>query len=295
MNQHSIQNNHLQVVVASRGAELQSISDRQRQTEYLWQGEERYWADRSPLLFPIIGRLRNGVYSCDGNTFSMELHGFIKDQVFQSTTITGDRIVLQTESTPETMQQYPFAFRFLVEYVLVDASLVISFQIENTGDRPMPFSLGTHPGFRVPLADGERFEDYSLCFEQEEYPHKVELDGVFIAGKTSIFPLVSNRILPLRHGLFDQEAIILGGIHKKSVSLIDPSGTVCWSLDFADFDYLTLWQPPQTDAPFVCLECWNGLPDPACAKSNALDQKPGTRILAPGTTTQASVKILFTP
>ena len=213
--------------------------------------------------------------------------------MFQPTAITDDRIVFQTESTPETMRQYPFAFRFSVEYALVDAALLILFQIGNTGDRPMPFSLGTHPGFRVPLSDGKRFEDYSLRFEREEYPYQVELDGVYLAEKTSMFALSSNRIIPLRHRLFDQEAIILGGIQKKSVSLIDPNGTVRWSLGFADFDYLTLWQPPQTNAPFICLECWNGLPDPACAGTNALGRKPGMRTLAPGITTHASVKILL--
>ena len=288
----SINNNHLQVVISLRGAEVHSIFDLRNQIEYLWQGDQRYWADRSPLLFPIIGRLRHGVYSHDGKTYSIESpHGFIKSQMFQPTLVMPDRVVLQTESTQETKLQYPFAFRFLVEYRLVDAGLVFSFQIENAGDQPLPFSLGTHSGFRVPLLNDEKFGDYSLMFEYEENPYQVELDGVFLSGKTSAFALQSHRFLPLRHCLFEHEAIILGGIQKKSVSLIDPAGIARWSLYLDDFDYLTLWQPPQTDAPFVCLECWNGLPDPDEAEIDALSQKPGIQTLVPGKTAHFSLQI----
>ena len=293
MDLYSVRNDHLQVVVAPHGAEIQSIKDFRTQTEYLWQGDPRYWADRSPLLFPIIGRIRNGVYSYEGKTYSMEMpHGFLQSRDFQPTSIAADRIALQTTSTPETLLQYPFAFRFTVEYRLVGASLEFLFQIENKDERPtMPFSLGTHPGFRVPLADDEKFEDYRLMFEHEEHPQRVELDGVFLARKASAFTLQSNRFLPLCHRLFDHEAIILGEIQKKSVSLIDPAGTVRWTLHFDDFDYLTLWQP--ADAPFVCLECWNGLPDPAESETNELARKPGGKTLASGETARFSLRISF--
>jgi len=220
-------------------------------------------------------------------------HGFMKSQIFQPVSVNADSICLQATSTPETLTQYPFAFRFSVEYKLVGSALVFAFQIHNEQDRPMPFSLGTHPGFNVPLANGEKFEEYSLVFEREENPHRVELDGVLLAGKTSPFALQSNRMLPLRHNLFDIEAIILGGIQKKTVSLVGTDGIARWSMYFDDFDYLTLWQPAQTEAPFVCLECWNGLPDPADANTNALDQKPGNRTLAPHETAGFSLKMCF--
>ncbi|MCL2623016.1 MAG: aldose 1-epimerase family protein [Planctomycetaceae bacterium] len=292
MNLHTIKNDRLQVVISPRGAEIQSIYDLRTQTEFLWQGDACFWADRSPLLFPIIGRLRNDVYSYGGKDWPMESpHGFIKSQVFQPESIKADSIRLFAESTRKTMLQYPFAFRFSVEYRLVGAEWNTSFQIRNEHDRPMPFSLGTHPGFNIPLSPGEPFEEYGLLFDEEENPHRVELAGVLLAGKTSSFALQSNRRLPLRHGLFDDEAVILGGIQHKTVSLVDPNGIMRWSMHFDDFDYLTLWQPPQTRAPFVCLECWNGLPDPGNADSNALDQKPGMRLLAPGETECFSLKV----
>ena len=294
MNIYSIRNDRLQVDISSCGAEVQSIYDFLSRTEYLWQGDARWWVERSPLLFPIIGRLRNDVYSHEGQTYSMESpHGFIKSKIFQPVSVKTDSICLQVTSTPETLAQYPFTFRFSVEYKLVESALIFSFLIQNEHDRLMPFSLGTHPGFNVPLASGETFDGYSLAFECEENPYRVDLDGVLLAGKMSPFALQSNRFLPLRHRLFDHEAIILGGIQKKSVSLVDSVGITRWSMHFDDFDYLTLWLPEHTDAPFVCLECWNGLPDPADANTNALDQKPGTRILAPGDTAGFSLRICF--
>ena len=52
-----IKNKLLSVTVNTLGAELQSINYEGK--ELLWQGDQSIWGDRSPLLFPIVGRLKN--------------------------------------------------------------------------------------------------------------------------------------------------------------------------------------------------------------------------------------------
>ena len=48
-----LKNEKLTVEISSHGAELQSIRNAEGR-EYLWQGDEKYWPRRSPLLFPIV-------------------------------------------------------------------------------------------------------------------------------------------------------------------------------------------------------------------------------------------------
>lgn len=287
-----IENEFFRVSASEQGAELQSVVDVRGKTELLWQGDKKYWASRSPVLFPIVGRVHNSVYVYGGKTYRIDSpHGFALRSRFEATADAPDRMTFRLVSSEKTLVQYPFPFRFEIEYSLENSSLCMTFRVENTGKETMPFSVGAHPGFRVPLGENERFEDYRLEFAEPEKPTRILLDGVFISGKKAPFLPTGGKIIPLERQLFDDEAVILGEIGKKTISLVGPADRKRWSLHFDDFRYLALWQPERSDAPFVSLEPWDGLPDLSGIPIAHLDRKQDVTLLPPGK--KAQFRLVF--
>ena len=293
-----VENGVLRATAASLGAELmsvQKISPDGNPVEFLWNGDAKHWNGRAPILFPIVGRVKNGVYVYRGKTYEIEIpHGF-----FQSARLIRDKsenpfsMAFVLESNDATLRQYPFPFRFRVEYSLHENTLQVVFDLLNTGKETMPFSLGFHPGFNVPLEPDERLDDCSLCFEAEETPRRLLLDGVFMSGKSVPFPLKERRVIPLSRSLFADDAVILDNVQKRSVSLCNSRHKPYLTVDYSDFRYLAIWQPPKNSPPFLCLETWNGLPDDAGTEIADLASKPGMISLAPGKHYTAKIFVRF--
>lgn len=288
-----VENGNLRLVVSTQGAEAQSLYGIRSNLEYLWQGDPKFWSSRSPILFPIIGRVKDGKYAWRGKTYSISIpHGFAKDMNFELEVHEAARLQFLLKSSEETKKQYPFDFQFRVEYVLEGTSLDIRFRVDNTGLRSMPFAWGAHPGFRVPLEVGEKFEDYRFDFAEQESLERLLLDGVFMSGKKSPFDLKNGVSLTLQRRIFDDEAIILQNIRNRTVFLVGPDDRRRWSLRFDDFEFLAVWQPEKSDAPFVSLEPWTGLPDPSDKTISELDEKIGMKTIPPGG--NATAKLRFT-
>lgn len=148
-----IGNDTLTVKIQSKGAELQSIQTKDGM-EYLWQGDPQYWADRAPNLFPQVGMCTDGYYLLDGIRYPMDAHGFIKDMDLQVSEHTENQITFMCGDTADTHRVYPFLFRYAISYRLSGQTLAICIQVENCSTRVMPFAVGGHPGFRVPLEEG---------------------------------------------------------------------------------------------------------------------------------------------
>ena len=255
-----IQNAQLTVEISLQGAELQSIRSADG-VEYLWQGDPRYWEDRSPVLFPWVGRLFGGEYRYAGKIYQLGLHGFAWKSTFVATKQQEHSVTMVLESSPETKRQYPFDFRFSVTYTLEGNKLEITYEVENTGSAPMYFAWGGHPGFHVPLVEGETMADYSLEFSQPCNPERVLFsDHVLVSGQNAPFPLEEGKRLQLYHRLFDHFVVCLTHMAKAATLQSRVSGKgVCVS--YPDMPYLGLWHVAKTDAPFVCLEPWSALPD----------------------------------
>ena len=282
-NDFQMENGNLRLVVSACGAEPQSLYGIRNGLEYLWQGDPKFWSGHAPILFPIIGRVKEGKYSWHGKMYSISIpHGFAKELPFELETREAGRLSFLLKSSEETKKQYPFDFQFRVEYVLDGASLDFRFRVDNTGTQPMPFVWGAHPGFRVPLEAGETFEDYRFDFADKESPERLLLDGVFMSGKKSPLGLKDGVSLPLQRRIFDDEAIILQNIKNRTIFLVGPGDRQRWGLRFDDFEFLAVWQPVKTEAPFVSLEPWSGLPDPSDRKISELDEKTGMKTVAPG-------------
>ena len=280
MGSFTLETSRLRLTVDSLGAQMMSIRTRDGR-EYLWQGDPRYWRDRSPVLFPFVGRLTEHAYCYAGQRYAMGIHGFAARQEFECRAHEERRLVLERTDNEATRAQYPFAFSLQIAYQLWDNQIEISYRVENRDTRVLPFGIGGHPGFRVPLEEGERFEDYFLEFTGGCRPDRVGFTPrLFLSGRDEAYPLEEGKYLSLRHDLFDEDAVILKNMAREVTlrSRVSPHGV---RVSYPDMPYLGLWHMPKTDAPYVCIEPWSSLParqdvveDLAC-KSDLVQLGPG--------------------
>lgn len=255
----TLKNEVLSLTVDTLGAQMMSICSADG-CEYLWQGDPKYWPDRAPNLFPFIGRLWNGSYTFQGKPYTLGIHGFAAQTEFSPVEQGCDYVVLSKKSSIATLVFYPFDFTLDITYRLKGSSVEVSYLVRNLGTQTMPFGIGGHPGFRVPLEAGERFEDYEVVFSQTCQPDRVGFTSeVFLSGHDTPYPLENDRVIPLRHELFDDDAIILKNMARE-VTLRSKISGKSVTVSYPDMPYLGFWHWPKTDAPYLCIEPWSSLP-----------------------------------
>lgn len=254
----TIENGCLSLTVDTLGAQMMSL--RLHGTEYLWQGDPKYWGDRAPVLFPFIARLTNDSYTFHGKRYPMTIHGFANASEFSVTEQTRATLVLELKSNEKTLAQYPIDFTFRVIFRLNGGTLEITYHVENHSETTMPFSIGGHPGFKVPIGENECFEDYYLEFSVPCQPDRVGFTpAVYLSGHDETYPLEESKKISLRHELFDEDAIILKNMARE-VSLRSRASSHAVIVSYPKMPYLGIWHWPHTDAPYVCIEPWSSLP-----------------------------------
>lgn len=257
-----IKNEQLTVVISDRGAELQSIQTADG-TEYLWQTDPQTWTDRAPNIFPYVARMTEGKYTLNGKEYQMDIHGFVKDSVLKMESQSNTEITFRLRSSEETKAQYPYDFTYRIIYKLEGNQLITTYSVKNKSEEKMYFGLGGHPGFNVPLEEGLTFEDYTLTFDALAHPYLVGFnEACFITGKDELFPLTDKKVLPLKHTLFDNDAIVLKHMARK-VTLGSEKGSRSVTVSYPDFPVLGIWHWPRSEAPYVCIEPWSSLPSRA--------------------------------
>lgn len=260
---YTIYNDFVEVVISDVGAELMSVKTRDDGTEYLWQGNPEFWGGRAYNLFPICGRLTEGKYTYEGNTYEMNLHGFLRKSTLDATELARDKIDFALRADDRTRAMYPFDFEYHICYSLVGRTVKMEISVVNHGNKVMPFAIGGHPGFNVPLGNGEdeTFEDYYVEFTPECSPRAIYMsDTCYTTERTDDFPLEDGRILRLRHSLFDRDAIILQDISNR-ISLRSSKSAKSVTLEIPDaMKYLGIWHAPKKEAPYVALEPWTSVP-----------------------------------
>ena len=287
---HVLENEQLRVEIDEHGAQVMSMLEKTTGTEYLWQGDPTYWTSRATLLFPICGRLIEGRYTYKGQSYDMVLHGFIRNVDLSVSAKTENSISFTYSDNELTRSQYPFAFRYTVTYTLCGSTLDHKFVVENTGDDTLPFGLGGHPGFNIPLADGTDFTDYYVEFSEVAPARKLILtETCFMTDDSEPFPLENGKIYRLHHDMFDNDAIFLKDM-AKAVTLKSDKTTRAVTLTYNDMTYLGLWHKPKTEAPYMCIEPWTSLPADDGIVDDMATKKYMTR-LAPGDTAEYSFSI----
>lgn len=255
---YQISNEDLTVAVSSRGAEIQSIV--MDGTEYLWDGNPKYWPERSPILFPYVGRFTEGKYRFKGREYEMDIHGFARKMEYRLVEKTDDSIRLCLFDNEETYRFYPFHFEFEMAVTLKENKIDIGYKVRNLSKERMYFGIGGHPGFRVPLENGLDFSDYYLEFEEKSRPDRVgHTKSCYLSGVNKEFKLEEGQILRLRHDMFDEDAIVLQNM-AGAVTLKSACGAKGVKVSYPDLPYLGLWHAPGTAAEYICIEPWSSLP-----------------------------------
>ncbi len=254
----SIANDQLNIVVNSKGAELQSIYGKEKGLEYLWQGDPAYWGRRSPVLFPIIGRLKENTFRYEGNRFAMSQHGFARDREFVLEEKLETGLTYLLKSDEDTKKSFPFEFALRIHYSLQDNQLTTRYEIENPSDSSLLFSIGAHPAFNCPLRSGESRSDYSLVFNQPEtLSRQFVSEGLRTNQQSMVLENASE--IPITEDLFETDALIFEKVQSDRISLCHGDEKLVTMVIDA-FDYLGLWSKNES-SPFVCIEPWLGIAD----------------------------------
>ncbi len=277
---YTIENEKVKVEITDKGAELQSIILKADGTEYLWQGDAKYWAGRAYNLFPICGRLVDGKYTYGGKEYEMNLHGFARDNVFAVEKASATEITFKLVPTDVIRAQYPFEFIFCITYTLTDTCIKTGFYVKNVGENDMYFAIGGHPGFNVPLTDGEKFEDYYLEFDCVKPAKKYVFTPFFNTGKTEAAQFKDGKMIDLDHRMFDDDAKFYTDICHY-VTLKSRKCDKSVRVEFPGMQNVGFWHAKESDAPYICIEPWCSIPG-MDGKISDLTEKEQMTCLAKG-------------
>lgn len=280
----------LSAKIDSMGAQLTSLAF--DGGEYLWQGDPAYWPRHAPVLFPIVGALRGDRASSAAGLCAMKRHGIARTLEHRVVENTGEAVTFELVSTPETKRAYPYDFKLNMTYALTGpATLTQIFRVTNTGDAPLPFSVGGHPAFNVPApyAPGEKFGDYELRFERPWTAESPMIaDGGLLDYSQRVVLLEGSDVLPISHKLFEHDAVVLRDVPGQTCELVGPAGRGV-RIDFGGFDYLGVWSAAGS-APFVALEPWTGTAT-RTDEGDSLEGKQDITVLGPGAVDERTFSI----
>lgn len=272
-----IANEILTVEIATKGAELQSVFNRTTGLEYMWSAEE-VWPKKSPVLFPIVGGLKNNSYRYKGKSYALGRHGFAREMEFAVEQQEEDTVTFVLKDSAETVANYPFHFRFSIQYSIIGNRLAVKYDVSNTGDELMYFSVGAHPAFKVPLVDGTAFEDYFLAFDKLENSERWLLSDEGLIEDKTVPVLTNSQKLLLKKSLFYEDALVFKDLKSTHISLQSGKTSNGLTMSFEGFPYMGIWS--KKDANFICIEPWCGIAD-SVNTTGELSQKEGIQSLQP--------------
>lgn len=266
----TISNQKLTAAINSKGAELISLLSHHTGKEYIWEGNPTFWGKHSPILFPIVGTLKNNTYLYKGKSYQLPRHGFARDMEFELIEKSTSEAVFLLQANKETKLVYPFDFELQLIYALKDSELNISYKVTNKGSEAMYYSIGGHPALALP----NEFEDYSLQFEPNENLISYQLENDLLSNKTVEIDLINNQ-LPLTYSLFEKDALIFKKLQSKQIILLEKNEPIL-NFRFDGFPNFGIWT--KVNAPFICLEPWAGYSDISNSNGN-ITEKEGIQLL----------------
>ncbi|MGK4036639.1 aldose 1-epimerase family protein [Lactobacillus crispatus] len=289
---YTIKNNMIEVVISDHGAEVQSVKGAHTGEEYMWQADPEIWGRHAPVLFPIVGRLKNDEYKYQGKTYHMGQHGFARDCDFEVVNHTQESITFLLKDNEKTREMYPFKFEFRVNYNLMNNLLEENFSVVNKSDETMIFGVGGHPGFNLPVNNGEEKEDYYFDMHPSIARVKIPLKGAYLDWNNRSLAS-TDSFIGLSDELFKDDALIyeLHG-HDNKVSLRTDKSKFHINVWTRNAPYVGIWSQYPNTANYVCIEPWWGIADREDADGE-LEHKYGMNHLEPGKEYQAGFSITY--
>ncbi len=286
-----LENDRLSALVDPRGAQLQSLLDKQTGRELLWQGNPKYWPGKAPILFPVIGGMKDDVYTYEGIQYPMPRHGFAQNSPFEVETLGPEAACFTLSSDAETKQFYPFDFQLALIFRLDGSTLELQVSIHNTGEQPLFTSFGWHPGFMLQgINTGSVLKDYTLGFgPATAAATRIEIQNGFRSGRKEAFPLPGGE-LPLTDTLFSKGPVVLEDLDADTVEMRCDTGAHGIRMSFAGFPYLGLWTAGEPDKPFLCIEPWQGITDMDLPQED-LPAKTGIMAIAASQEIRSSITV----
>lgn len=277
---YTISNGKYTAQVDSKGAQLISLKGPDG-FEYIWTGDPAYWTGHAPVLFPMVGGLRNDRAKIEAQWVKMGRHGFARHQEFALVGEGEGKISLTLTANDETKACYPYDCALTVTYTLEEQGYTTTFTVENQGEQSMPFTVGGHPGFNIPVDEKAAFEDYVIRFEKEETQRCPGFLGGNLLDYSQIkLELKGQKEIPLRHELFYTDALVFDGLQSNLVAVVNPNTGKGVEMDFTQFPMLGIWSAAN-DAPYVCLEPWTGC-GTIVTEGDDFEQKKGMEFLEAG-------------
>ena len=276
-----IKNTFLTATINSFGAELCSLKNKENK-EYIWAGNSDFWGKHSPILFPIVGTLKNNSFHYNAKEYDLSRHGFAREMEFKLIDKKEDSATFSLQSTEETLRVYPFQFELQIIYTVDNYNLSIEYKVINKGNSKMPFSIGAHPAFALP----GNFEDYSIQFDKEEFLEYYLLENDLISNQTKKLETQEGQI-PLTYELFKNDALIFKTLKSNSLTILENRNPFL-RVNFKDFPSLGIWT--KMNAPFLCIEPWFGYSD-TNENSGNLFEKEGIQILEENATFRSEFSI----
>lgn len=257
---HTLYNDHLKVILLTKGAELASIQA--ADIEYIWQADSSIWGRHSPILFPIVGRLVDHEYDYLGQTYTMGQHGFARDAHFEVVHKTSSSIIFQLQANKNTKASYPFDFVLQISYTLQEKSIQVAYDVKNPSKKKsLYFSIGAHPAFSCPFEKGQKRSDFSLIFDKKIAPPVLIHDDGLYKGKT--IQAMKPGVMKLTDDIFNDDSLTFSPNPFSKVTFRHlPSQKDYLSISFPNFPYLAIWSKKNVP-PYVCIEPWYGIADSA--------------------------------
>jgi galactose mutarotase-like enzyme len=273
----TLQNEELIATINPKGAELQSLARKDNGLNYLWAAGPE-WPKHSPVLFPIVGTLKQNTYYFEGKTYQLPRHGFARDAVFAAEQLSETEALFTLAETADSLVNYPFQFRLGLRYTLQQGSLTCAYEVYNPHEiNALWFSIGAHPAFAVPLLPHQAYTDYYLQFSQPEVLRRHKLENGLIGPDTAVVPAPAGR-LGLSPNLFFDDAIVLKNLQSNGITLASTTSPHGLHFFFENFPYFGIWAAKS--APLVCLEPWCGIAD-SSHHNQELTEKEGIIGLPP--------------
>ena len=255
---HIIESNDLIIESKNSGAELTRIYSKKYNKEILWNGDSSFWGRHSPILFPIVGRLKDNETYIEDKLYNMSQHGFARDMEFEVIDETNSSIIYKLQSNEESKKFYPYEFELLIKYTLEENKLNIKWEVKNIDSREIYFSIGAHPAFNI--SSREELSNYYIEFKCKDNINQISLEGPYYNEITSMSKLETLELNPKS---FEKDAIIFTNIDELSIKNKKEDNYI--KVSFEDFPLVGIWSPYYKDesltAPFICVEPWHGLAD----------------------------------